>query len=251
MAEQPGSRRVNIDPLTIVPLFLESYFEDTLLASGTGFVVQSGANRYVATNWHMVTGRDPSTGNPLSPNGRIPNRLAVWHHIKGKLGTWGRRFVTLDPPPWLEHPVFGQRADVVALPLEIDDEAQVYPLDLNLADTDLIVSPSEPVSIIGFPFGLSSGGRFPIWKTGHLASDLDLDYNDLPVFLIDATTRSGMSGSPVVARRQGMFRTSTGFTMGTGTTDRFLGVYSGRIHDQADVGMVWKPKVLAEILEQL
>ena len=239
---------MNIDPLTVVPLFLEGYFEDTLLSSATGFVVQTGEDRYVVTNWHVVTGRDPSTGSPLSPTGGLPNRLAVWHHLKSRLGNWVRRFVALDPPSWLEHPVLGQRADVVALPLQIDDEVQVYPLDLKLGDVDLVVSPSEPASIIGFPFGLASGGRFPIWKTGHVASDLDINYNDLPVFLIDATTRSGMSGSPVVARRQGMVRTSTGLNMG-GSADRFLGVYSGRIHDQADVGMVWKPRVLAEILE--
>ena len=248
MAKTDGGP-VTIDPLTGVPLLLEGYSDDTLLGSGTGFVIRAGDDHYVVTNWHVVSGRDPSTGQPLSPTGGIPNRLAVWHHLKSKLGTWSERSIALDPSPWLEHPVLGHRADVVAIPLHPDDDVQLYPLDLSLADADMIVSPSEPLSIIGFPFGLSSGGRFPIWKTGHLASDLDLNYNDLPVLLIDATTRSGMSGSPVVARRQGMIRTSKGFTMGTGSTDRFLGVYSGRIHDQADVGMVWKPEVLTEILK--
>ena len=111
----------------------------------------------------------------------------------------------------------------------------------------MIVSPSEAVSIIGFPFGLASSGKFPIWKTGHIASDIDLNYKDKPVFLIDATTKPGMSGSPVIARRNGFSQTSKGQRVG-GTTERFLGVYSGRIQDNSDVGMVWKPETIDEIL---
>jgi hypothetical protein len=33
-----------------------------------------------------------------------------------------------------------------------------------------------------------------------------------------------------------------------GAETRFLGVYAGRIHDQAEVGRVWKARVITEIL---
>ena len=83
------------------------------------------------------------------------------------------------------------------------------------------------------------------------ASDPGLDYDGRPAFLIDATTRGGMSGSPVVLRLHGGYRTSeNNYIMAGGTTTRFIGVYSGRIHGQAEIGRVWRPHVIPEILQR-
>ncbi len=30
----------------------------------------------------------------------------------------------------------------------------------------------------------------------------------------------------------------------------FLGVYSGRIHGESEIGIVWRPKVISEVLER-
>jgi len=244
------AKSILIDPLTVVSTSLELYAGSNALGSGTGFIVQREAAPFLITNWHVLSGRNPRTNQPLSSTGAVPDNIAVWYHIKGKLGTWGRRFEQLinqdGSHRWLEHPE-GRKIDVAALPVMVDDEIQLYQLDLALSNVDLLLSPSEPVSIIGFPFGLTSGGKFPIWKTGHIASDIDIDYDGLPAFIIDATTKPGMSGSPVAARRIGMYRTSKGIQMG-GEASRFLGIYSGRIHDQADIGMVWRPDVIDSIL---
>lgn len=241
-----------IDPFSLVPLFVESYRAGKVLGSGTGFAVQKDGQNFLITNGHVITGRHPDTGKVLSNTAGTPTKIAIWHHIRQRLGTWGPRIVDLYNPDdsirWHQHPT-GLEIDVVALPFSIDDEVQVYPMNLGLATLDLIVSPSEPVSIIGFPFGLSPGGRFPIWKTGHIASDIDLDVDGHPKFLIDATTKSGMSGSLVIARRVGGYRSSqAAMVLGRRVANRFLGVYSGRIHDQSDVGMVWKPEVLDQII---
>ena len=245
-------KNIAIDPLSVMSLSLECCVGRNALAGATGFIVEHAARPFLVTNWHVVSGRDPSTNQPLSEDGALPDTLGIWYHIKDRLGTWGRRWEPLKnedgSPRWLEHPQ-GRRIDVVALPVTVDDEIQLYPLDLGLANIDLLLSPAEPVSIIGFPFGLASGGKFPIWKTGHLASDIDLDYDGLPTFIVDATTKPGMSGSPVVARRIGMYRSSQAMQMG-GSATRFLGIYSGRIHGQADIGMVWRPEVLLDVLKQ-
>ena len=219
---------------------------------GTGFVVAHNGTNYLITNWHMVTGRDPNTNQPISNTGAAdPTSIGIWFHAATGLGNWLLKTQeVIDPATgnrkWLEHPT-GRQVDVVALALANHADITLYPLDRNLANTDLIVTPSEPVSIIGFPLGLASAGKFPIWKTGHIASDIDLDYNGKPVFLIDATTKSGMSGSPVVARRSGFIQTSQAQQLG-GSATRFLGIYSGRIQDQSDEGMVWKPHTLDSIL---
>jgi hypothetical protein len=173
------------------------------------------------------------------------------HSVKGL--DW--RFEIVEPlhdsngPRWLEHPT-RRDIDVVALPLSsVGGDVKLYPFDLALADIDMIPEPAMPVAIIGYPFGLATGGAWPIWKTGHIASDPDLDYNGRPAFLIDATTRGGMSGSPVVLRLHGGYRTSKNhYVISGGTSTRFLGVYSGRIHGQAEIGHVWRSHVVNEIL---
>lgn len=239
-----------IDPLSVVPLFLDAQKDGTSLGAGSGFVVHHGGQPYLITNWHVVTGRRPETGQPIDARAADPDRLIIWHHVAGPLGSWRVRDESLfegrsGRPRWREHPR-ARQVDVVAVPLSSVVDVQLYPLDLALAREDIVVRPGEAVSIIGFPLGMSSAGKFPIWKTGHVASDVDLDYEGKPVFLVDATTKPGMSGSPVVARRIGQIPRTSGLHLG-GEATRFLGVYSGRIHELADVGMVWKSGVLDEI----
>lgn len=245
------SNTIIIDPLSCVSLHLECYLQGARIGFGTGFVVKKNQTNYLITNWHVVTGRNPNDGQPLARDGLTdPDVIAIWYHAT-QLGHWVRKderllHNTTRAPLWREHSR-GREIDVVALPLTGHEDTKVYPLDLGLSDTDLIISPSEPVSIVGFPYGIAATGKFPIWKTGNVASDIGLDYDRKPVFLIDATTKPGMSGSPVFARRKGFRQTSTGWGIGGGDSIRFLGIYSGRILEGSDIGMVWKPKVVSDI----
>jgi hypothetical protein len=145
----------------------------------------------------------------------------------------------------LQHPK-SPHVDVIALPLQSGGSgATLYPLDLSLAEANMQVSPAMAVSIIGYPEGFASACTWPIWKTGHIASEPDLDWNGLPCFLIDATTRGGMSGSPVVARMYGSYPTTEGGVSLGGTATRFLGVYSDQ-YEGPEIGVVWRPQVIAE-----
>jgi len=241
-----------IDEFSVKPLYLEMYRSEQKAGVATGFVVRRSDSYFLITNWHVVTCRNPfNDSRPLSTTEVVdPNILRIWFHGEN-LGTWiSREIDLLDSNGnrlWFEHEL-GREIDVVAVPLEILDDIKIYDIDLALADFDLMIYPSEAVSIIGFPMGLTSGGRFPIWKTGHVASDIDIDWNGRPVFLIDATTKSGMSGSPVIAKRVSIYQTSQGNQIGNAV--RFLGVYSGREISASgiEVGFVWKPRVISEIL---
>jgi hypothetical protein len=245
-------KQVSIDPLTVTSLPIELRANGQPLGTGTGFCVTKADRRFLVTNWHVLAGRNPDTGALLSASGAVPDQVRIYHHAAVGLGNWVIKTEALAGPGgakrWFEHPG-GPGIDVVALPLALHNDVSYYPLDLNLADFDMIVSVAMPVSIIGFPFGLATAGAFPIWKTGHIASDPDLDYDGRPAFLIDATTREGMSGSPVVLRLYGGYATSqAAMTLGGGPGTRFLGVYSGRIHNQAEVGRVWRPSVIRDVL---
>lgn len=249
-------RKIEIDRLSACSLWVELATEGHSLSTATGFIVRETEKPYLITNWHVVARRNPDTDQLLSNTGAVPDTIRIVHHLAGRLGSWTLRGEALydagGNPRWVEHPQ-GQMIDVVALPLEaVDDQVALYPLDLSLADTDMIPRPAMPVSIIGYPLGLTTGGAWPIWKTGHIASDPDVDYDSRPAFLIDATTREGMSGSPVVLRLSGGYQTRDGRFMlaGGGLQTLFLGVYSGRIHGEAEIGRVWRAKVVREILSK-
>ena len=81
-----------------------------------------------------------------------------------------------------------------------------------------------------------------------------VDDQYVDAFLIDSRTRSGQSASPVVCRFnpgedsvewKGVKLTPIGYI------DIFLGVYSGRINTDSDLGYVWKPSIVREIVHEI
>lgn len=232
---------------SVQSLLLETCLGEQRIATGTGFVVATPKGPILVTNWHVASGLDPRTKAPLSPTGLAPDRVHILHNVCGQMGKWLRRterLVASGRPQWIEHPQLGERADVVALRLTQLSDVQLYPHVTH--GTSFRVSPADPVSVVGFPFGIQGGGSLALWATGFMASEPDIDYLDLPVFLIDCRARPGQSGSAVIAQRNGgalmMDDGSTGLFAGPVT--KFLGVYSGRINNDSDLGMVWKVRVV-------
>lgn len=85
-----------------------------------------------------------------------------------------------------------------------------------------------------------------------MASEPDVDFNEMPIFLIDCRSRQGQSGSPVVAHfGPGMVPTMQGNEVSMSEVTRFLGIYSGRINEQSDLGIVWKASAIAELIASL
>ena len=109
------------------------------------------------------------------------------------------------------------------------------------------------MSVIGFPFGIQAGGSLAVWATGFVASEPDIDFNNLPVFLIDCRSRPGQSGSAVVSYRSGgMVRMDDGSSaVFAGPVCRFLGIYSGRLKAESDLGIVWKAAAIRQLTESL
>lgn len=236
-------------------LLLEPRTQAGQLGIATGFVVTYSTHKYLITNRHVATGRHQGTGQPLHQSGAVPDRLGIWHHTAGTLGNWERRFEQLydskDRPRWLIHPVLGGAVDVVALALTDTSGVDLHEHRFDDQEPVLALVASSDVFIVGFPFGVTGGGLFGVWSRGSVASEPEMDWNDLPVFLIDSRTRPGQSGSPVIQySRGGAVALADGATaVFAGPVERLVGVYSGRINDQSDLGFVWKRTVISDILE--
>lgn len=241
---------------SVQSLFVVATANGRDLGSGTGFVVVHEERPYLITNFHVAAGRDPRTGQPRHSSGAVPETLRVVHLLPPKpdrLEWEGRDEPVLTPTGealWLEHPTFGRQVDVVALPLTNVEGVDLHPYDLSGTAPAMAFGPATDVNVVGFPFGMTAGGAFGVWTHGFVASEPKIDFNDLPLFLVDARTREGQSGSPVIAYSTGgatpMADGSTAI-MGAGLVN-LLGVYSGRVNKDSDIGLVWKVQAVRDIL---
>jgi hypothetical protein len=242
---------------SVQSLLLQMRFNGQPLSTGTGFALLAPRlGPVLVTNRHNVTGRDQETGELLSKTGGVPNEVVIVHNRKGQLGQWVERLESLfdgASPRWNEHPVLGPRADFVALPLRSLDDVDLHPYDLEDSGPDLLIGPADTVSVVGFPFGISAGGAFAVWATAFLASEPDVNFAALPIQLIDCRSRQGQSGSPVIAYRAGgsVAMKDGGTAVFAGPIQKLIGIYSGRINPESDIGIVWKRSAVAELVRAL
>jgi hypothetical protein len=254
-------------PLLVYPSRKNPPGEPLRGAQATAFLWLQDKTYFLITNWHNVTGWDPINGRALSENGFTPDCLIIRllklerndgdtlliegkHLIVNLYGEDGK-------PSWFEHPTLGSRVDVVALEIgEAGDWViKSHPINTVGDFVDFQVVAGDDSYVLGYPLGLHGGANFPIWKRASIASEPEIDLDDLPKVLIDTATRPGMSGSPVIAVRRGTInpRDVSGLTDNTiiGTAETFIGVYSGRVDDDplgAQIGVVWKAPVIPEII---
>lgn len=251
----PTPRVVHLTTASYATLKIVMTWCDNPIASGTGFVVRHNGDAYLVTNRHNLDGLD-AAGRPRSSRGVTPDSVTIIHNGTN-LGTWVR---TSEPildgngqPLWLQHPIFGSIVDVVALKLGTLDGVTVYPFNINEPSDPrqrLRLVISQDVSIVGFPFGMTGGLSLALWIRGTIASEPEVDFQGLPLFLVDSRTRRGQSGSPVIFfSANGMVPIQGGLAMGTRPREVLLGVYSGRVNEESDLGLVWKSRVISEILE--
>jgi hypothetical protein len=242
---------------SVQSLLIEMRFNGQPLATGTAFVVNTPTKGpHLITNRHNITGCNQDTGKPLSKTGGIPNQIVILHNRKGRLGEWVPRVEPLDlndKPLWVEHPTLRSKADFVALQLTDLNDVDLFPYDPANAGPKILVGPADSVSVIGFPFGMTAGGVFGVWATGFLASEPLVDFDNLPIQLIDCRTRQGQSGSPVIAYRAGgsVAMADGSSAIFTGPVERFIGIYSGRINAESDLGIVWKASAINELIRTL
>jgi len=235
-------------------LYVEPCFESQKLASATGFIVKIASGYALITNRHVITGRNNITGELLDPQtASVPKEIMITHlDSKCSPGTgWTKTTEPLykaNSPLWIEHPRLHEKADIVALKLTEIKGVQFSPYDIN-DNNNFILKPTDIVSVVGFPFGLCVNEGLAIWATGFIASDPEVNYNKEPVFLIDCRSRSGQSGSPVIAQRNKghSYVTRSGIYYDKLHTE-FLGIYSGRINRDSDIGMVWKASAIQELI---
>jgi hypothetical protein len=240
-----------VDPWSRTTAFLTLFHNNQELASASGVLIVLRGQSYLLTALHNLTGREPD-GRPKHASLAVPSRVRIeaFYYRYDQDLYLGSNEPDQDPPAYLIHPS-GSKIDLVLLPLDLPvPEVSAIPesfLDPRRNDA-MRLYVSQDCHIIGFPEGLvdktNSDMPLPIWKTGHIASEPDTNFQGEPVVIVDSTTRPGMSGAPVIIRMLTM--------TGAPFMARLVGIYAGRIGIRGGVdsalGKVFKPHLVAEIL---
>ena len=233
-------------------VFLRPMRSDRVVSAGaTGFLVESEGRPFLITNWHVLSGRNQLTFQPNNPSGELPDSIEITHHDKvlGNLTTRIEPLYNRDEALWLEHPSSRRHVDVVALPLTQIDGVQLYTHDVNPKPMPMQVT--NTAFIVGFPYGVKVGNFTAVWTAGTIASEPQIDFEGLPILLVDGKTRSGQSGSPVIryVTPGSWVVIENGLTIAQTEIIELIGVYSGRINEKSDLGKIWKVSALREILQ--
>lgn len=243
---------------------------ETIMSTGTGFIYELDSKLYLITNGHNVTRVNPDTNERIINSAAFPVKIMTKARIipKDNPNSFAADFFKIDlyddenymSPKWFFHPTHGYKVDVIAIPFaeikEIPEHVKLFPINKYEFDNDFELEVADDVFILGYPFDITGGKELPIWKRGTISTEPFIDIENLPKFLVDTATRSGMSGSPVIMQRNGFHGFNGNQMTGKeifGLIRLFAGVYSGRIgaedNFQTQLGIVWKAKVIDEIIK--
>jgi S1-C subfamily serine protease len=233
-----------IDRASTTSINIVSYKNLSPLKTGTGFFVRTKSGVYLLTNDHMVGGkfandeylRDHKKNIPADS---IPDSiiLSLFGENLGSIYKDGLavREKKTGKPLWI--PFYEDEKnkntllDVVAIKV---DMSSVNPHNTTSFDVDndykseMKLYPGMDVFIIGYPSDSTFNVSMPVWKRGTIASEPTLSPVGNSNFLIDATTRKGMSGSPVVFKGLFLTEKNGNLKMLGGTTVYLIGIYSAQ-----------------------
>ncbi|AIK71175.1 TPA: trypsin-like peptidase domain-containing protein [Clostridioides difficile] len=258
-------KTITISPYSMASYYVDVFFNDIKLSNATCFFTKRKDTLYLVTNWHVVSGRNADSKICLDKMGSVPNKLRVYVPREGENST-----VSYDDDFYMDIDLLDQEGNKLWYEMQKDDrmvDVVVVPLHEVKGAYITIEDAEEPyneqvyfeiaseIYIIGFPFGKQTG-YIPIWKKASVASEPELDVEDLPYFFADTATKSGMSGSPVILYKDRpvvlMSESEKKFSR---HWTKLVGIYSGRIgadsetKGDAQLGRVWKPHIIQELID--
>lgn len=256
---------------SLVAVVLDCCRDEVHLEQASGFIVEQDGRHVLVTNRHVLSGVNPDGSNRNGPS-VVPNRADVrlWHRsTETRLQSQAIQSLSLRDDSecalWQDHSM-GREVDVAAIEIFPPENSVLATIDPGLPVSHL-PGVCDDVYVVGFPFGVSAEG-LAVWTRAVIATEYEYDYNSQPRYLVDGRTRPGQSGSPVFVYRVGAYTDRFGGLSLPNTTaenlptdgmlpttehlekieEHFIGIYSGRVNDEADIGFVWRPQVVADVV---
>ena len=256
---------------------------DTVVSQGTGFFylhLHRTLNLkilYLVTSYHVLTGSSPSAEHKPPQGDSITFQFHRSEAVPGDVKNVHLPLFTKDEKPvWITSPSCPE-ADVAVIPLlnSLYTDCDVKALSPDWAEKgDITIRPATTVTLVGYPDGFyDKTNALPVWQTGCVASEPEIDFDAKPLFLIDTAAVPGMSGAPVFAISYGIYQRKDGSIKGE--VQKFLGLYayaSGQPMDKEHyleleashekkpglgeyeahpIGYVWKASLIKQTVERI
>lgn len=269
----------DINPISFASLLLSQCVIDKtkpdsllVLAKATGFIYKRDNKQYLITNLHVVSGRNMYTGKIENPEGAVPEFIKADVSVYDNVGTMRKSgelqlnlYDANQIPLWLIHPQYKRQIDIAVIQLNLNNKINLWAIN-DMAQVSTYVSVADEIFVVGYPLSLGANENkdFPIWKNATIASEPSVNYfaDGRKAFVIDGTTRSGMSGSPVIRYTHFTYNKDSqgiSFGMSPQCVYNFLGIYSGRLisndvnntnmEHESFLGLVWKKELIDEIID--
>jgi hypothetical protein len=260
--------------------------DDLQISRATGFFYRVLFNDvpsvFLVTNWHVLSGRNSQDPRrTLHSEGAVPNRIVVRLLLDQPARPDGAGALVLQRQDkmislydadgaanWAQHPVMKNEADIGVLNLGTQLSGfRIFCANEIANAYDMAITIGADVFILGYPLGFAHFIGTPIWKRGSIASEPHVEAPGIKGrIVIDATTRKGMSGAPVVMRAATHYLTQTGEVKCAPNAYRIIGVYASRpivqamdvdvderneIGPSAEIGYVYKSGLIEEVIKGL
>jgi hypothetical protein len=231
---------------------------------GTGFVVEQDSNFYLITNNHVLGGEYKieeykRQHNKQLPLDSIPDSIYVRFYTN-LLGSFSWKYIAVSDqnnnhPLWIKFYEKDEKLnsilDVGAINItsivNMPDVKVVYANEKNM-NNDLVLFPGLDLYIVGYPSDSGHIYTFPVWKRGSIATEPNFIDIGNSTFFIDATTRGGMSGSPVWSSGSGYLSKNGAYMMGVYSF--LVGIYSAQNYN-LELGVVTRLEKIFRKLKAL
>lgn len=252
-----GERQIKVETATEQLLFstlrIVATREGGLESVGTGFIVyhewaQDAKGPFLVTNKHVVqettTGHLTFTQMDNSTEELLPAfGSSTSISLSGAMWQWtGHPSDEIDVAVLPLAPTLAELRRGIEKPFYKSISTQIMVGRSELASLDAV----EEVIFVGYPSGIFDQiNNLPIFRKGITATPPSVDYEGMPIFLIDASVFPGSSGSPVFIYNNGYWSTRDGTPM-VGQRIFCLGVL-GKVYYNEDNNVLRLEEVLASV----
>ena len=220
-----------IDSLSLQTTPIILYKNSMAISQGTGFFFGYQDEKvkcvFLVTNYHVLTGHSPT--EKQEPLGDV---ITFQIHSSGddpsQTKVYSRHLYTNGCPNWfVNHKCPEADLAILALPgNSFDGIPRAFCSSKEYIDANLRIRPSSPITLIGYPYGYyDTKNNLPVWKTGNIASEPQVNFEGNPLLLVDVAAFPGMSGSPVYGISYGMYEREDG-AVSPGGIRKLIGIYA-------------------------
>src|SRR5712691_1347710 len=252
---------------------------DVEVSQGTGFYYvgkfEDKQVIFLVTNFHVITGHAPLEKKPHIGDNIVfqfhksTEKPADLQNVRMPL------FTKSAQPVWIQSASVPE-ADlaIIPIPAEAFKDCKLSCLSKEwITSGNMKLRPTTPITLIGYPYGyFDRTNALPIWKTGSIASEPDIDFEGKPLLTIDVSAFPGMSGAPALAIAYGIYETEDGGSTAGGAR-RFVGIYASMqmlreqkfleefhgnkpqlgitLAESLQIGHVWKARLVDELVSNV